>query len=154
LILIFTKIIKRTLPIRILITFKIQNENILQMKKIEIALICENRKIKVNFSEKSTNNFLCINEEIQSKMKFPILEKQSLKMPNGEIEEFKIATCVKLLLNDSQTFTDAIILKGSSQVSIGKFTLDKLDKTKTFSKSHHFPQRKVFKFPKLITHRL
>lgn len=85
----------------------------------------------------------CINEEIQSKMKFSVLEKRPFKMPNGEIEEFAIASFIKLILNDSEIYTDAIILKGNSPVSLGKFTLNKLDKSKTFSSSHHFFQRKI-----------
>lgn len=110
---------------------------------MKINLFFDEKGVNVDFFENSNINFMCINEEIQSKMKFPVFEKRPFKMPNGEIEEFAIASCIKLILNDSEIYTDAIILKGNSPVSIGKFTLDKLDKNKTFSNSHHFIQRKI-----------
>ena len=70
---------------------------------------------------------LCINEEIQKQLEFPVVEKRTGQLANGEIMEFDVVSSVELRFKNRRTICNAMILPGSNEVLLGAIPLEDMD---------------------------
>lgn len=70
---------------------------------------------------------LCINESIQSQLQFPIMEKRTGQLANGEIVEYDVVGQVELRFKNRRTQCNAMILPGDSEVFLGAIPLEDMD---------------------------
>jgi clan AA aspartic protease len=70
---------------------------------------------------------LCINEEIQEQLQFPIVEKRKGQLANGVIAEFDVVSSVELRFKNRRTICNAMILPADSEVLLGAIPLEDMD---------------------------
>ncbi|HLP92417.1 MAG TPA: clan AA aspartic protease [Saprospiraceae bacterium] len=70
---------------------------------------------------------LCINEEIQAQLQFPIVEKRKAETADGRILEFDVASNVELRFKNRATTCRAMILPGDSEPLLGAIPLEDMD---------------------------
>lgn len=70
---------------------------------------------------------LCINEEIQEQMQFPVVEKRKGQLTNGEIAEFDVVSSVEVRFKNRRTMCNAMILPADSEVLLGAIPLEDMD---------------------------
>jgi clan AA aspartic protease len=70
---------------------------------------------------------LCINEEIQAQMDFPVVEKRKGQLANGEIAEFDVVSSVELRFKNRRTLCNAMVLPSDNEVLLGAIPLEDMD---------------------------
>jgi clan AA aspartic protease len=70
---------------------------------------------------------LCINEEIQEQMQFPVVEKRKGQMANGDIAEFDVVSSVELRFKNRRTMCNAMVLPSGNEVLLGAIPLEDMD---------------------------
>ena len=70
---------------------------------------------------------LCINEEIQEELQFPIVEKRKAETADGRIVECDVVDNVKVRFKNRATTCRAMILPGSSEPLLGAIPLEDMD---------------------------
>jgi clan AA aspartic protease len=70
---------------------------------------------------------LCINENIQEYLKFPVVETKRVKLANGEIVECQVVTNVEIRFKNRATTCRAIVLPGDSEPLLGAIPLEDMD---------------------------
>lgn len=70
---------------------------------------------------------LCINEDIQEQLKFPLAEKRSGQLANGSIVEYDVVSHVELKFKNRRTMCNAMVLPGNSEVLLGAIPLEDMD---------------------------
>ncbi len=70
---------------------------------------------------------LCINESIQSQMQFPVMERRTGQMVNGEIIECDVVGQVELRFKNRRTQCNAMVLPADNEVLIGAIPLEDMD---------------------------
>jgi hypothetical protein len=70
---------------------------------------------------------LCINESIQSQMQFPVMEKRTGQIANGDIIEYDVVSQVELRFKNRRTICNAMILPSDKEVLLGAIPLEDMD---------------------------
>jgi clan AA aspartic protease len=70
---------------------------------------------------------LCINEEIQEQLQFPIVEKRKAETADGRIVECDVVDNVQVRFKNRATTCRAMILPGSSEPLLGAIPLEDMD---------------------------
>jgi len=70
---------------------------------------------------------LCINEDIQEQLKFPLAERRSGQLANGSIVEYDVVSHVELKFKNRRTMCNAMVLPGNSEVLLGAIPLEDMD---------------------------
>ena len=70
---------------------------------------------------------LCINEEIQEELQFPIVEKRKAETADGRIVECDVVDNVKVRFKNRAITCRAMILPGSSEPLLGAIPLEDMD---------------------------
>jgi clan AA aspartic protease len=70
---------------------------------------------------------LCINEEIQAQLQFPIVEKRKAETADGRILEFDVADNVQVRFKNRATTCRAMVLPGDSEPLLGAIPLEDMD---------------------------
>lgn len=70
---------------------------------------------------------LCINEEIQAQLQFPIVEQRKAETADGRILEFDVADNVQVRFKNRATTCRAMILPGDSEPLLGAIPLEDMD---------------------------
>ena len=70
---------------------------------------------------------LCINEEIQEELQFPIVEKRKAETADGRIVECDVVDNVQVRFKNRATTCRAMILPGSSEPLLGAIPLEDMD---------------------------
>jgi clan AA aspartic protease len=70
---------------------------------------------------------LCINEEIQAQLQFPIVEKRKAETADGRILEIDVASNVEVRFKNRATTCRAMILPGDSEPLLGAIPLEDMD---------------------------
>jgi clan AA aspartic protease len=87
----------------------------------------EIRKMNVTMLVDTGSYNLCINEEIQEQMQFPIVEKRKAQTADGRIVECDIAGSVELRFKNRATTCRAMILPGNCEPLLGAIPLEDMD---------------------------
>jgi clan AA aspartic protease len=70
---------------------------------------------------------LCINEDIQEILGFPIVEQRKFRTATGQVEELPVVGNVEVRFQNRSTECRAIVLPGSEQPLLGAIVLEDLD---------------------------
>jgi clan AA aspartic protease len=70
---------------------------------------------------------LCINENIQEYLKFPVVETKRVQLGNGQIVECQIVTNVEIRFKNRATTCRAIVLPDDSEPLLGTIPLEDMD---------------------------
>ncbi len=70
---------------------------------------------------------LCINENIQSLLQFPVQEKRKAETAYGRIVECDVVSHVEVRFKNRQTSCRAMVLPGDSEVLLGAIPLEDMD---------------------------
>lgn len=87
----------------------------------------EVRRMNVNALVDTGAYLLCINEEIQQQMQFPVVEKRKGQLANGQIEEFDVVSSVELRFKNRRTICNAMVLPSDSEILLGVIPLEDMD---------------------------
>lgn len=87
----------------------------------------EVRRMHVTALVDTGSYMLCINEEIQEQMQFPVVEKRKGQLANGEIAEFDVVSSVEVRFKNRRTMCNAMILPADSEVLLGAIPLEDMD---------------------------
>jgi hypothetical protein len=89
----------------------------------ESSLQSEKVKSIVDYNTK----MLCINKDVQAKLKFSVIEKKVFKMNDFTLKEFEIVSGVIIKFKNRQTCCSAIVLPLNKEVILGMIPLNGLD---------------------------
>jgi len=70
---------------------------------------------------------LCINEEIQQQLKFPVAEKRKAQTADGRIVECEVVDNVQVRFKNRATTCRAMILPGNCEPLLGAIPLEDMD---------------------------
>lgn len=70
---------------------------------------------------------MCINENIQAYMQFPLIEHRRFVVATGEIKELPVVGNVEVRFKNRGTTCRAIVLPGDSEVLLGAIVLEDMD---------------------------
>ncbi|TMI72252.1 MAG: clan AA aspartic protease [Bacteroidetes bacterium] len=70
---------------------------------------------------------LCINENIQEYLKFPVVETKRVQLANGQIVECLVVTNVEIRFKNRSTTCRAIVLPDDSEPLLGAIPLEDMD---------------------------
>jgi clan AA aspartic protease len=70
---------------------------------------------------------LCINEEIQAQLKFPVAERRTGQLANGQIMEYDVVSHVELKFKNRRTMCNAMVLPDDNEVLLGAIPMDDMD---------------------------
>jgi clan AA aspartic protease len=70
---------------------------------------------------------LCINEEIQEQLQFPVVEKRKAETADGRIVECDVVDNVQVRFKNRATTCRAMILPGSCEPLLGAIPLEDMD---------------------------
>lgn len=85
------------------------------------------RRMKVSALVDTGAMRLSINENIQSYLQLPFVEKQLFQLANGEVREYPVVTGVKVVCLGRSTVCDAVVLPGDSEPLLGAFPLEAME---------------------------
>ena len=87
----------------------------------------EVKQMNVNMLVDTGSYNLCINEEIQEQLKFPIFEKRKAETADGGIMEFDVVDNVQVRFMNRATTCRAMILPGNCEPLLGAIALEDMD---------------------------
>jgi clan AA aspartic protease len=70
---------------------------------------------------------LCINEEIQAQLKFPVAERRTGQLANGQIMEYDVVSHVELKFKNRRTMCNAMVLPDDNEVLLGAIPMEDMD---------------------------
>ncbi|MBP6813105.1 MAG: clan AA aspartic protease [Saprospiraceae bacterium] len=85
------------------------------------------KRMKITALVDTGSYMLCINEEIQEQLQFPIVEKRKAETADGRILEFDVADNVQVRFKNRATTCRAMILPGDSEPLLGAIPLEDMD---------------------------
>ncbi|MFN0215306.1 MAG: clan AA aspartic protease [Saprospiraceae bacterium] len=85
------------------------------------------KRMKITALVDTGSYMLCINEEIQAQLQFPIVEKRKAETADGRILEFDVADSVQVRFKNRATTCRAMILPGDSEPLLGAIPLEDMD---------------------------
>jgi clan AA aspartic protease len=106
---------------------KLINYSDLDMAKRNIIGQQEIREITVRMMVDSGSNEMAINEDIQSYLQLPLVEKRRFILADGRIGEFDIVGPVRVKFEDRTADCDAIVLKGDTEPLLGAIPMQAMD---------------------------
>jgi clan AA aspartic protease len=70
---------------------------------------------------------LCINEEIQAQLKFPVAEKRTGQLANGQVIEYDVVSHVELKFKNRRTMCNAMVLPDNNEVLLRAIPMEDMD---------------------------
>jgi clan AA aspartic protease len=70
---------------------------------------------------------LCINEEIQEQLQFPVVEKRKAETADGRVVECDVVDNVQVRFKNRATTCRAMVLSGSCEPLLGAIPLENMD---------------------------
>ena len=87
----------------------------------------EVRKMQVNMLVDTGSYNLCINEEIQAQLQFPVVEKRNGETADGRVIECDVVDNVQVRFKNRATTCRAMVLPGSCEPLLGAIPLEDMD---------------------------
>lgn len=87
----------------------------------------EVRRMHVNMLVDSGALMLCINENIQEQLQFPVDEKRTAETADGRIIECDVVKGVELRFKNRKTTCRAMVLPGNTEPLLGAIPLEDMD---------------------------
>lgn len=99
----------------------------LEMAKRNMIGLEEVKRIWVNSLVDTGALMLCINENIQEQLQFPVVEKRKAETADGRIVECDVVAYVEVRFRNRQTSCRAMVLPGDNEVLLGAIPLEDMD---------------------------
>ncbi len=87
----------------------------------------EVRRMRVEMLVDTGSLMLCINENIQEQLQYPIQEKRKAETADGRIIECDVVAGVEVRFKNRQTTCRAMVLPGNSEPLLGAIPLEDMD---------------------------
>lgn len=87
----------------------------------------EIKRMKTTALVDTGSYMLCINEEIQAQLQFPIVEKRKAESADGRILEFDVVDNVQVRFKNRATTCRAMVLPGDNEPLLGAIPLEDMD---------------------------
>jgi clan AA aspartic protease len=87
----------------------------------------EIKRMHINALVDTGSYNLCINEEIQSQMQFPVVEKRKAQTADGRIVECDVVGNVEVRFKNRATTCRAMVLPGDCEPLLGAIPLEDMD---------------------------
>ncbi|MDI3320130.1 clan AA aspartic protease [Pinibacter soli] len=87
----------------------------------------EVRSMHVNMLVDTGSYMLCINENIQELLQFPVIERRTAQTADGRVVECDVVAQVELRFHNRRTFCNAMILPGDAEPLLGAIPLEDMD---------------------------
>lgn len=87
----------------------------------------EVKSMKINMLVDSGAYYMAINENIQSYLQLPLVEKRKAVMANGEVQEFDVVGPIQVKFKNRRCVTDAFVLKGDNEPLLGAIPMEDMD---------------------------
>lgn len=87
----------------------------------------EVKRIWINPIVDTGSYMLCINEEIQQQMQFPVVEKRKAQTADGRILECDVVSSVEVRFKNRATTCRAMVLPGDNEPLLGAIPLEDMD---------------------------
>jgi len=71
--------------------------------------------------------YMCINENIQEQLKFPVLEQRKVQLANGHIVEYDVVGPVEVRFKNRRCSVNAMVLPGDNEPLLGAIPLEDMD---------------------------
>ena len=71
--------------------------------------------------------YMCINENIQEQLKFPVLEQRKGQLTNGHIVEYDMVGPVEVRFKNRRCSVNAMVLTGDNEPLLGAIPLEDMD---------------------------
>ena len=71
--------------------------------------------------------YMCINENIQEQLKFPVLEQRKGQLTNGHIVEYDVVGPVEVRFKNRRCSVNAMVLTGDNEPLLGAIPLEDMD---------------------------
>ena len=71
--------------------------------------------------------YMCINENIQEQLKFPVLEQRKGQLTNGHIVEYDVVGPVEVRFKNRRCSVNAMVLPGDNEPLLGAIPLEDMD---------------------------
>jgi len=103
------------------------NNGDLEMVRRNYMDIDEVRSIQVNILVDTGSYNLCINENIQAQLQFPIVGKRSAESADGRIVQCDLVDNVVVRFKNRETTCRAMVLPGNCEPLLGAIPLEDMD---------------------------
>ncbi len=87
----------------------------------------EVKRMTISALVDSGSIMLCINENIQEQLQFPVVETRKAQMANGQIVECDVVSNVELRFRNRETTCRAMVLPGETEPLLGAIPLEDMD---------------------------
>ncbi len=112
-----------------LIYTEIQLINIVdsELAKRHIIGIEEIKQITTTALVDTGSIMLAINEEVQSQLQLPLVEKRTVQTADSKIQQLDVVGPVEIRFKNRKCITSAFVLPGDSEVLLGAIPLEEMD---------------------------
>ena len=87
----------------------------------------EIKSVRVNALVDTGSIMLAINEEVQSQLQLPLVEKRTVQTADSRIQQLDVVGPVEVRFKNRKCITSAFVLPGDSEVLLGAIPLEEMD---------------------------
>ena len=87
----------------------------------------EIKSVRVNALVDTGSIMLAINEEVQSQLQLPLVEKRTVQTADSRIQQLDVVGPVEIRFKNRKCITSAFVLPGDSEVLLGAIPLEEMD---------------------------
>jgi clan AA aspartic protease len=87
----------------------------------------EVKRMRITVLVDTGSYMLCINENIQEQMQFPVVEKRKGQLANGSIVERDVVAPVEIKFHNRRSSCSAMVLPGDTEPLLGAIPLEDMD---------------------------
>ncbi len=87
----------------------------------------EVKRIYVSMLVDTGSVYMCINENIQEQLKFPVLEQRKGQLANGHIVEYDVVGPLEVRFKHRSCSVNALVLPGDNEPLLGAIPLEDMD---------------------------
>jgi clan AA aspartic protease len=106
---------------------ELTNANDLALVRKNIIGEDEVKRMHINMLADSGAFMLCINQEIQSYLQLPFIEKRSAVMANGIVVEFDTVVPIMVKFKNRTSVCNAYVLNGNEEPLLGAIPIEEMD---------------------------
>lgn len=99
----------------------------LEMARRHIIGTEEVRRLRISMLADSGAYMMAINENIQSQLELPFIEKRKAVMADGSVQEFEVVGPVMIKFANRTAVCNAFVLNGNSEPLLGAIPMEEMD---------------------------
>lgn len=99
----------------------------LEMARRHIIGTEEVRRLRISMLADSGAYMMAINENIQSQLELPFIEKRKAVMADGSVQEFEVVGPVMIKFANRTAVCNAFVFNGNSEPLLGAIPMEEMD---------------------------